>query len=127
MLAQALQVGRVIPTFVLLRNDMINVDISLANFLAALGAGVPAVIGFVFREPIFSVAQKIFLQIFFRDYTKIFKPCKPAGCEKEKYVLDILLNWDYYNARDSARRRASLNFLWEADFYDKATWRQSNC
>ncbi len=50
MLAQALQIVKLILTAVFLRDDVVDVDVRLANFFAALGAGVPAVIRFVVRE-----------------------------------------------------------------------------
>ena len=58
MLAQTLQIEKLIAAAVFLRDDVINIGVRLPNFFAALGAGVPAVIRFVMLKPFFPVAQK---------------------------------------------------------------------
>lgn len=57
MLAQTLQISNVVNLRVLLRNNMINVNLRLANFLPALRASVPPMIRFIFRKPVFPVAH----------------------------------------------------------------------
>jgi len=64
MLAKALQVEQLIATSVLLRNNVIDVDICFPNLFPTPRASVPTVIRFVVLEPFVSVAH-LYHQLFF--------------------------------------------------------------
>ena len=57
MFAKTLQVEQLVAAAVLLRDNVVDVRVRLANFFAALGARVPAVIRFVMLEPFFAITQ----------------------------------------------------------------------
>lgn len=56
--------------------------------------------------------------------TRFLTPNSTFLIEKNR-PLDFLLNRDYYIACGSAGVAEQARNLWEADIYDKATWRQS--
>ena len=63
MFAQALQIVEPVAAAVTLRQDVINVRVALAKFTPAFGAGVPAVVGFVFIEPVVTISPKVHLSL----------------------------------------------------------------
>ena len=89
MFTQTLQIEKLIATSVFLRDNVIYIDVRLANFFAAFRAGIPAVIRFVVLKPFFTIAQKFFPPPLFAERVENFFATLKIFALKRNDMLSI--------------------------------------